>query len=211
VTSPGLLHLRTWLDPAVDERFSSWCDDHHLEHLAVPGFRRVRRGTLVASAADDPARFVTLYDLDDVDVLHSEGYEDYRRTSKGLPADLAPELRFARVEGTETGRWDASGSLEPDGQLVVSGPGLVQLFLSAERPAGQSMALLADVSDVAAEMATVDDVTLVRQFTTPNGDVLLVAELAADGAVDPAALPLPDAATADEVWAHYRFEYTATP
>lgn len=211
MTSPGLLHLRTWLDPSVDERFSAWCDDHHLEHLAVPGFRRVRRGTLVASAANDPARFVTVYDLDHLDVLQSDGYDEYRRTSKGLPADLAPELRFARAEGTEAGRWDASGPLDADDELVTSGPALVQLFLSAERPAGQSLALLADVSDVAAEVATVDGVALVRRFTTPTGDNLLLAEIDDGASVDPDTLPLPEAATADEVWGLYQFEYTATP
>jgi hypothetical protein len=211
VTEPGLLYLHTWLDPEVDDRFSSWCDTHHQEHLAVPGFRRVRRGKLVTSEATDPPRFLTVYDLDEVGVLHGDDYEAYRRASAGLPDDLAPVLRFARSEGTEVGRFGPQGRLEVDDALVEGGPGLLTLFLAAERPAGQSSALLDDIDDVATAVAAADGITCVRRIATANGDHVLLAEVADIAAVDPSTLPRPEAATPDEAWGLYELEHTATP
>lgn len=211
MTEPGLLYLHTWLEPEVDERFSSWCNTHHEEHLAVPGFRRVRRGKLVASEATDPPRFLTVYDLDDVGVLHSDDYEAYRQSSSGLPADLAPELRFARSEGTEVGRFGPEGRVEVDDTLVESGPAVLTLFLAAERPAGQSQALLDDLDDVAAAVAALAGITAVRRISTANGDHIMVAEVADTDAVDPAELPRPGAAIPDEAWGLYALEHTATP
>lgn len=211
MTEPGLLYLHTWLDPEVDERFSSWCDAHHAEHLTVPGFRRVRRGKLVASEAGDPPRFLTVYDLDDVGVLHSDGYEAYRQRSSGLPADLAPELRFARSEGTEVGRFGPDGRLDVDDALVEGGPALLTLFLAAERPAGQSLAVLDDIDDVAAAVAATDGIGLVRRISTANGDHVLLAEVTGSRPIDPSTLPRPGAATPDEAWGLYELEHTATP
>jgi hypothetical protein len=65
----GVLHLRTWLPAELDETFSVWCDDHHAEQLAVPGFLRVRRFSLVDSSAVEPADYLTIYDLADLDVV----------------------------------------------------------------------------------------------------------------------------------------------
>lgn len=211
VTASGLLFLRTWLDPATDERFSAWCDGHHAEHLAVDGFRRVRRGKLMAAEAPDPARVVTVYDLDDTDVLHSDAYEAYRRSSSGLPADLAAELRFARAEATETTRTDADGPVEPNEALVEGGPALLTLFLAAERPAGQSLALLDDLDDVALAVARTPGVSLVRHFTTATGDHILLAEVEDPDPLTPGDLPRPQAATPAEAWGLYLLEHCATP
>jgi hypothetical protein len=117
-TPTGLLHLRTWLPAPHPQPVKTWCDTHHLEQLAVPGFRRVRRFSLVRSEVPDPPRYLTIYDLDHLDVLESEGYADYRARSTGLPELLQGKLRVARSDA-----WLVAGVPAVEG-MVAGGAGL---------------------------------------------------------------------------------------
>jgi len=210
-----VLHLRTWIPAELDQFFSGWCDGHHLEQLAVPGFRRVRRFSLVRSAADEPARFLTIYDLDRLDVLESEGYAEYRRSSTGLPEVLQGRLRAARSDS-----WLVAG-VPPVAGMVAGGMGLAHLFV----PAGP------DLAPWFAEHgpAVVDAVgaTTARLLRSTTGEQIIVAELedapTATGRDDPLmTLPLPDLVGPGDAgpdrepgdavgWGRYRLDYLATP
>ena len=120
-TPSGLLHLRTWLDPELDETFSVWCDGHHGEQLEVPGFRRVRRFSLVATSpdADEPADYLTVYDLDRLDVLESDAYEAYRARGNTVPDELQGRLRAARTDAWLVAAVPAAEGPGPDGAGVA--------------------------------------------------------------------------------------------
>jgi hypothetical protein len=96
VVARALLHLESELGPGahVDE-FSAWCDQHHAEILAVPGFLCARR--FVQLSPDTSAtRLLTLYDLVDAAVLDGDAYAAHGRNHTPLPDDLAAALTFTR-------------------------------------------------------------------------------------------------------------------
>jgi hypothetical protein len=201
-TPSGLLHLRTWLEPGLDEGFSTWCDDHHADQLAIPGFRRVRRFSVVASAVADRPDYLTIYDLDRLDVLDSEAYAAHRERATGLPEFLQGRLRAARSDA-----WLVAAVPAREG-MVPGGSGLAHLFV-ADGP---------DLADWFAEqgLTAVDAVggTSARLLRTADGEQIVAIEIdeAPDG-LDPAALPLPPgAAEADTAaWGLYRLDHVATP
>ena len=114
-TPTGMLHLRTWLPAELHEPFSTWCDTHHLEQLVVPGFRRVRRFSLVRSEVAEPPRYLTIYDLDRLEVLESDEYDAYRARSTGLPEFLQGHLRAARTDAWLVASVPARAGLVPGG------------------------------------------------------------------------------------------------
>jgi hypothetical protein len=203
-TPTGMLHLRTWLPAELHEPFSTWCDTHHLEQLAVPGFRRVRRFSLVRSEVAEPPRYLTVYDLDRLEVLASEGYDAYRARSTGLPEFLQGQLRAARTDA-----WLVA-SVPGRAGLVPGGPGLAHLFV----PDG------ADLADWFAQhaVAVLEAIggTTARLLHSATGEQIVAVELPeVPDAIDPAALPRPSGVEAgvdgDVGWGLYRLDFTATP
>jgi hypothetical protein len=195
-TPTGLLHLRTWLPAELHEPFSAWCDTHHLEQLAVPGFRRVRRFSIVRSQVDDAPRYLTIYDLDHLEVLEGEDYAAYRERSAGLPEFLQGELRAARSDAWLVAGVPAVAGLAPGGQ------GLAHLFV----PEGR------DLADWFAEhgLAVVDAAggTIARLLRSAAGEQIVLVELAdAPEALDPRALPVPGPDTPG--WGLYRLDFVA--
>jgi hypothetical protein len=92
----ALLHLESELAPGADaSAFGAWCDVHHRELLAVPGFLRARRFEELGRGGPG-ARLLTLYDLAAAAVLDSDAYATHGRTHTPLPPDLAGALAFAR-------------------------------------------------------------------------------------------------------------------
>jgi hypothetical protein len=199
-TPSGLLHLRTWLPEELDQRFSTWCNDHHLEQLAVPGFLRVRRFELARSAATEPPRFLTIYDLERLEVLRSDAYAEYGRRSPGLPEFLKGRLRAARTEAWLVAGVPAVGGVVPGGDglahlFVPDGPDLTEWFADA------GLGLLDAVGGTAA-----------RLLRAGAGEQLVMVELGAvPSELDPAELPLPDGVVPGVGWGLYRLAYLATP
>jgi len=97
-TDPSaVLYLATWLAPELHDRFSAWCDEHHREQLALPGFQRARRFEWMSSRRDDdPPQYLTMYDLDSLDALHTVEYREHMNSSTGLPDFLRGHLRLQR-------------------------------------------------------------------------------------------------------------------
>ncbi len=202
MTSPtptGLLHLRTWLPPELDGRFSAWCDDHHLEQLAVPGFQRVRRFELDDSLAEAPPRFLTVYDLDALDVLSGEAYAEYGRRSTGLPDFLKGHLRAARSEATIVADVPAVTGLTP------AGPGLVHYFAPDGPPIDDWFAARAD------DLRSATDAAVARLTRTASGEQIVLLELDGDRVVDLPSLPVPAGIGGGPGWGRYRLAYEATP
>jgi hypothetical protein len=195
----GLLHLRTWLEPDLDQGFSDWCDGHHADQLAIPGFRRVRRYSLVRSDALDPPDYLTIYDLDRLDVLDSDAYAAHRERATGLPEFLKGQLRAARTDAWVVASAPALDAMVPDGA------GLAHLFV----PDGPELA------DWFAEhgLAAVDAVggTTARLLRAATGEQVMVIELDREpDDLDPSALPTPPE-TGEEAWGLYRLDHVATP
>jgi hypothetical protein len=200
-TPTGVLHLRTWLPAELHEPFSAWCDTHHLEQLAVPGFRRVRRFSVVRSLVDDPPRYLTIYDLDHLEVLDGPDYAAYRERSRGLPDFLQGRLRAARSDA-----WLVAGVPALAG-LVPGGAGLAHLFVPAAP----------DLADWFAEhgLAVVDAAggTSARLLRSGSGEQIVLVELPdAPEALDPADLPVPGAGRGADApaWGLYRLDFVAT-
>lgn len=202
-TPAGMLHLRTWLPAELHEPFSTWCDTHHLEQLVVPGFRRVRRFSLVRSEVPEPPRYLTIYDLDRLEVLESEEYDAYRARSTGLPEFLQGHLRAARTDA-----WLVA-SVPARAGLVAGGGGLAHLFV----PQG------ADLADWFAEhgvaVLEASGGTTARLLHAAGGEQVVVVELpeAPEGpdGIDPATLPRPTGLDDGVGWGLYRLDFTATP
>ncbi len=198
-TPSGLLHLRTWLPAELDERFSAWCDVHHLEQLAVPGFQRVRRFELERSAAAEPPRFLTVYDLDRLEVLQSEAYADYGRRSPGLPEFLQGHLRAARSEA-----WLVAGIPGVEG-VTDGGRGLAHLFVPdgpelAEWFVDQGLPLLDACRGSSA-----------RLLRTASGEQIVMVEIEeVPQGLDPASLSLPVGHHPGVGWGLYRLAFLAT-
>ena len=208
----GLLHLRTWLPEELDERFSTWCNVHHLEQLVVPGFRRVRRFELTASAAVEPARFLTVYDLDRLEVLQSADYDAYRQRSPGLPDFLQGHLRVARSDA-----WLVASVPAVEG-MVTAGGALAHLFV----PEGPELA--GWFADTGVPLLDATGGSVARLLHAATGEQVVMVELDdLTDDLDPAVLPLPDITTdgdtdgdtagdgADIGWGLYRLAFTATP
>ena len=198
----GVLHLRTWIPASLDERFSAWCDGHHVEQLVVPGFRRVRRFSLARSTATEPARFLTIYDLDRLEVVDGPAYAEYRNRSTGLPEFLQGRLRAARSDAWLVAAAPAVDAMVPDGS------GLVHLFLTDTPDAAtwfaeRGLALVRAVGG-----------TTARLLHSRAGEQIVLIELP-DGAdvdaveLDP--LDLPDGAPVGTGWGSYRLDYVARP
>jgi hypothetical protein len=201
----GLLHLRTWLPDELDETFSVWCDGHHGEQLEVPGFRRVRRFSLVASAAAEPPDYLTVYDLDRLDVLESDAYAAYRARGNAVPEALQGKLRAARTDAWLVA---AAPAVEP---LDAAGSGLAHLFV-AEGPdlgpwfAETAIALVDHLGGAGA--------TAARLFRGAAGEQVVVVELADrpdPAGVDTTSLPTPDALPAGAAWGLYRLDHVNLP
>jgi len=97
----AVLYLATWLSPDLHAEFSAWCDDHHREQLALPGFQRARRFEWRSSRRDDdPPQYLTMYDLDSLEALHSAEYLEHMNSSPGLPDFLRGHLRLQRRDCT---------------------------------------------------------------------------------------------------------------
>ncbi len=98
ITTPNaVLYLATWLPAHLHMQFSTWCDDHHLEQLVLPGFRRARRFEWIAGGRDDdPPQYLTMYDLDSLAALDTEAYVEHSKSSGGLPDFLRGHLRVQR-------------------------------------------------------------------------------------------------------------------
>jgi hypothetical protein len=221
-TAPGLLHLRTWLEPGLDEGFSDWCDGHHADQLALPGFRRVRRFSLVRSAAPEPPGYLTVYDLDRLDVLESEAYAAHRERATGLPDLLQGRLRAARSDAWVV----AAGPSSPDSgptSVVVPGcdptplpgagsKGWAHLFV----PAGPGAPDLEPwfTADGAALVDAAGG-TSARLLRSIAGEQVVVVELDDEpDALDPSALPRPsdlDGTEGETGWGLYRLDHVATP
>ena len=97
----AVLYLATWLPAHLHSEFSAWCDDHHREQLLLPGFQRARRFEWIRSRRDDdPPQYLTMYDLDSLDALHSDEYVEHANSSPGLPDFLRGQLRLQRRDCT---------------------------------------------------------------------------------------------------------------
>ena len=201
-TPTGLLHLRTWLPAELHEPFSAWCDTHHLEQLAVPGFRRVRRFSLVRSAVDDPPRYLTIYDLDRLEVLDGDDYAAYRGRSSGLPDFLRPTLRAARSDARLVER------VPPGAGVVPTGEALLHLYAPVSAGDGGGP----DPADwFTANAGTLLDTTggtTARLFRTSAGEHLVLVELPtlAD-APELSTVPQPEPEAAG--WGLYHLDFTA--
>jgi hypothetical protein len=207
-TSPapsGLLHLRTWLPAELDETFSVWCDGHHGEQLEVPGFRRVRRFSLVASTAAEPADYLTVYDLDRLDVLESDAYAAYRARGNTVPEALQGRLRAARTDAWLVA---AAPAVEP---LDAAGSGLAHLFVADGPDLGPWFAQTA--------IALVDALggagaTAARLFRGAAGEQVVVVELGDPpdpATVDATALPVPATLPMGAAWGLYRLDHVDLP
>jgi hypothetical protein len=117
MNATALLHIESELAPGADaSAFGSWCDHHHRELLAVPGFLRARRFEQLGP--DGPrARLLTLYDLAAAAaVLDSDAYATHGRAHTPLPPDLAGALTFARSVWTALAPDDGTAA----GEALVS-------------------------------------------------------------------------------------------
>ena len=196
----GVLHLRTWIPSELDEGFSTWCDVHHLDQLATPGVRRVRRYSLVTSTAVEPARFLTIYDLDRLEVLDGADYAEYRNRSTGLPDFLQGHLRAARSDAWLVAAAPAVDAMAPDGA------GIAHLFL----PDGPDIAAwFAEHAMALVETAGAASARLLHSRTGEQIVLLELEETATAGTADPSALPLPDEAPAGSGWGTYRLDFVA--
>jgi len=207
LTPTGLLHLRTWLPAELDETFSVWCDDHHGEQLEVPGFLRVRRLSLVASAATEPADYLTVYDLERLDVLESPEYAAYRARGNTVPDALKGQLRAARTDASLVATAPAEG-------LGADGAGLAHLFVTdgpdlAPWFAEGAQGLLDALAEPGASSA--------RLLSSDSGDQVVVVELTTEPADGDearallAGLPVPDGVDPGAGWGLYRLDHVNTP
>jgi hypothetical protein len=88
---PGVLVVMTDIPPEEEERFNHWYDTEHVpERVSVPGVRRARRYVRYDDAPQPPAgtvaasrgpKYLVIYELDDVDVLHGAWAEVAARRS----------------------------------------------------------------------------------------------------------------------------------
>lgn len=202
----GLLHLRTWLDPELDETFSVWCDGHHGEQLEVPGFRRVRRFSLVAASPDagEPADYLTVYDLDRLDVLESDAYAAYRARGNAVPDELQGRLRAARTDAWLVAAVPAAEGAGPDGA------GMAHLFVPE---AADLTTWFADHGTAIVDALAAAGATVARLFRGSNGEqvVIVVLDRAPDDGGALGDLPVPGDAGPGTGWALYRLDHVDTP
>ncbi|TGR23020.1 MULTISPECIES: DUF4286 family protein [unclassified Mesorhizobium] len=70
----GLLMVIADPHPAIEEEFNAWFDtEHYAERMTIRGFRTGKRFV----SCDRAGRYLALYDLDDVAVLHSDEYRAF--------------------------------------------------------------------------------------------------------------------------------------
>jgi len=70
-TSQGLLLVMADIDPAIEDDFNQWYEQEHLaERMAIPGFLRARRFTVMEGSP----KYLALYDLESPDFLKSADY-----------------------------------------------------------------------------------------------------------------------------------------
>jgi hypothetical protein len=176
----ALLHLESELGPGADvDGFSDWCDHHHTEILAVPGFLRARRFVQLWPGAST-TRLLTLYDLLDAAVLDSDAYAAHGRDHTPLPDALAAALTFTRSVWTSLAPrdraavgdavvWERSGPDEAVGGRVPpadveAGVIDVRRFVAAERGDDGAALTLIEVRSV----DDLDDALRARSAAAPG-------------------------------------------
>lgn len=110
----GLLLVLSEPSAALEEELNAWYDSEHVpERLAIDGFISAARFV----SAERSRRYLALYDLDGIDVLHSEAYKAYS-VGHYTPwtRRIVAKARFTRVEAVQTVPGDAP---------LVAAPGLL--------------------------------------------------------------------------------------
>ncbi len=69
--SQGLLLVMADIDHTTEHEFNQWYEQEHLaERMAIPGFLRARRFTVIEGSP----KYLALYDLESPEVLNSAAY-----------------------------------------------------------------------------------------------------------------------------------------
>ena len=176
----GLL-LATMEPPAnLEEEFQDWYDSEHFpERESCPGFRTAHRFVCV----DGWPRYLAMYDLDDVEVLHGD---DYRKIAH---ARYSPWTH--RIMAKVWGQYRAEGVQIYPGAALHGGAGPAsRLVLWRFRgvPPGGDQALIAGMRALYDRKGAVQ-LRVFRVAPAEAGDYLAMVELAAPVAIaDPAAL-----------------------
>ena len=110
----GLLLVLSEPSAALEEELNAWYDSEHVpERLAIDGFISAARFV----STDRSRRYLTLYDLDGIDVLHSEQYKAHAAGNyTPWTRRIVAKARFTRVEAVQELPGDAS---------LVAAPGLL--------------------------------------------------------------------------------------
>lgn len=120
--TPGVLIVMTDIPPEEEERFNRWYDTEHVpERVAVPGVRRARRYVRYDDAPQ-PApgtvavrrgpKYLVVYELDDVEVLHGDWAELTARHSE-LSRAMYPHLsNLVREVFVQIGDFPGSGTVD---------------------------------------------------------------------------------------------------
>jgi len=88
----ALLALWNDVDPALDAQYNDWHANEHVpERLTVPGILWGRR--YGRPAAEGTPRYLTLYGLQNADVLDSEPYQRLLREPTPMSRTMRPALR----------------------------------------------------------------------------------------------------------------------
>lgn len=193
----ALIHIRSWLDDGLDDRFAAWCDDHHPELIALPRFQQGRRFVKVRSLDAEASDYLTVYDLDGLDALDAPEYRD--RPAGGLPDFLQGRLRATHVDLTVAARWIRSGAAP-----VESRPFVAHLH----RDAGHG-APPAELERVAEELGRIPEVTAATAYRHPDGQQVILVELD-DGDIDLTTLPALDG-PGGAGWTLFRRQFLGRP
>jgi hypothetical protein len=99
--TPAVVVVMTDIPPEEEERFNRWYDSEHVpERVAVPGVRRARRYVRYDDAPQPPPgtvaarrgpKYLVVYELDDVAVLH-EGWAAVAARHSELSRAIYPHM-----------------------------------------------------------------------------------------------------------------------
>lgn len=117
---PGVMVVMTDIAAEDEERFNHWYDTEHVpERVAIPGVRRARRYVRYDDAPQPPPgtvlarrgpKYLVVYELDDVEVLHGDWAEltaRHSELSRAMYPHMTNLLREVFVEiGDFDGRTD---------------------------------------------------------------------------------------------------------
>jgi len=84
--------LVAFMNPPADDEagFNAWYDEEHVPNrLAVAGFLNGRR---YRAAEGDGPRYLALYDLESLDVLHGEAYQRLNQERSGREQDMLARI-----------------------------------------------------------------------------------------------------------------------